>query len=92
MVVLCVLIFSLWRLWDRSQLLYVQNLYLVKIQQRLLLLAAVTGTLTFFICEKKRGFWILAALSVISLVGAKILTPLVSPSPHIDVFCLVSWL
>lgn len=85
-VVLFVLIFSLWRLWDRSQLLYVQNLYLVKIQQRLLLLAAVTGTLTFFICEKKRGFWILAALSVISLVGAKILTPLVSPSPHIDVF------
>jgi len=49
-VVLFVLIFSLWRLWDRSQLLYVQNFYLVKIQQRLLLLAAVTGTLTFFIC------------------------------------------
>ena len=85
-VVFLVLIFSLWRLWNRSQLLYVENLYLFKIQQRLLFSGAVAGTLTFFIWEKKKWFWFLAALSIISLLGARVLTPLVSPAPHIDVF------
>jgi hypothetical protein len=86
-IVSILLILSLWRVWHRPLVLYVENTDLAFWQRGILLLGALSGSALLIrpIFETRR-FWFFLGVCFSSLFLAKLLIVFVSPCPKIDVF------